>query len=143
MIYVSTIASLTVHSSRVLLATIHNLGKCPCPCCEMPRESIPELGTRNDAARRRNLRRQDGHALSHKVKIARKAIYESGKGVKSAAVENLLSFGSYVPTEVRQIILSSYDETDDLPRMPLAPSSVFLLPTYSCSLLLISYMRSS
>ena len=69
----------------------------------MPRESIPELGTRNDAARRRNLRRQNGHALSHKVKIARKAIYESGKGVKSAAVENLLSFGSYVPTEVSQI----------------------------------------
>lgn len=35
-----------------------------------------------------------------RIRIARTAIYEKGKGVKSAAVEDLLGPQSYVPTTV-------------------------------------------
>ena len=84
------------YQPRVLLATIRNLGKCPCPRCTVPRSQIPDLGTRNDMARRQNLARISDHVLDSKVKRARTAIYERGKGVKSTAVEDQLASDSYI-----------------------------------------------
>lgn len=59
------------------------------------------MGTIPDMTRRMNHKRKNGTPLQYKIKKARAAIYERGKGVKSTAVEDLLSPQSYVPTLVR------------------------------------------
>lgn len=86
---------------RVLLATIRNLGKCPCPRCLILKEQIHEMGTVRDMQRRgaKTDRVSDIH-LRRTVDGARKAIYHYGKGVKSTSVEDRLADKSYVPTAV-------------------------------------------
>lgn len=89
--------------ARALLATIRNLGKCPCPRCALPRERICEIGTIHDQTRRTKLQRADDHPRRCAIDAARAAIYERGKGVKSTAVENRLAASSYVPTKVNSL----------------------------------------
>ena len=84
----------------MLLATIRNLGACPCPRCELPKAQVPQFGTIPDANRRVRLKRTNGIGLRWRIKAARDAIYRYGKSVKSKAVEDLLSPLSYVPTSV-------------------------------------------
>ena len=91
------------HDLRVLLAGVRNLGTCPCVRCKTPKSRIHELGMKRDWSRRSaptNIRIDDEH-LRRKVNLARKWIYEQGKGVQSAAVEALLAEESLVPTLVR------------------------------------------
>ena len=87
---------------RILLATIRNLGACPCPRCTIPKANVPELGTKYDDSRRSKFARIDDHSLQSTIKSARKAIYEGGRGVKSTAVEKMLQKESLVPTQVRK-----------------------------------------
>ena len=87
---------------RVLLATIRNLGTCPCPRCEITKDQIPQVGTIPDNNRRARLARRNGPLLSGNIRAAREAIYRHGKTVRSTAVENLLYPLSFVPTYVRE-----------------------------------------
>lgn len=89
---------------RVLLANIRNLGKCPCPRCTVPKTWIKDLGTANDSTRRQSLRRVYDHPLKYSIRKARDVIYRLGSGIKSKAVENMLSPLSYVPTMVCQLV---------------------------------------
>ena len=43
-LYLHLLASLTLPFARVLLATIHSKGRCPCPHCLMPLNKIHSLG---------------------------------------------------------------------------------------------------
>ena len=94
--------------SRVLLATIRNLGSFPCPRCLIPKEKIPEVGTRNDDQRRETQRRVANNSLISKISTARTWIYNEGYRIKAAAVERLLSPTSLVPTIVRPELLSPF-----------------------------------
>jgi len=85
---------------RVLLATIRQLAKCPCPHCLIEQHRINGLGTRVDDQRRNHLR-TDTEQCRHRVETSRFWIYEKGKGVKSQRVEDLLHEKSYTPTRVR------------------------------------------
>ena len=91
---------------RVLLATIRNLGACPCPRCLVPKEKIPELGTVFDDRRRVKTERVSDARWEFNIIVARDIIYKKGKGVKSAAVERILAPESSVPTMVKFSIFS-------------------------------------
>ena len=86
---------------RVLLATIRNLGKCPCPRCLILKEQIPKMGTVWDMQQRgAKTDRVSNIHLWQTVDGACKAIYPYGKGVKSASMGGWLVDKSYVPTAV-------------------------------------------
>ncbi|KZT30276.1 hypothetical protein NEOLEDRAFT_1153539 [Neolentinus lepideus HHB14362 ss-1] len=78
------------YPEKILLATVRNLGTCPCPRCKIPKSKICELGMKRDDARCTNDARNDN---------PRDFIYIDGKGVKSTAVKGLLATESLVPTK--------------------------------------------
>ncbi|KAI0071414.1 hypothetical protein K474DRAFT_1735052 [Panus rudis PR-1116 ss-1] len=86
------------YPEKVLLASIRNLGTCPCPRCTIAKAKIPELGMKRDDARRVSEQRKHDHVYKWDMKRSRQHIYEKGRGVKSTPVEALLSKYSYVPT---------------------------------------------
>jgi hypothetical protein len=92
----------TVNSNynRVLIATVRNLGGCPCPRCLIPKERIQNMGMPRDRQQRETLVRNDERRLLQ-VSTARSLIYEQNLGVGSAAVERILKSQSWVPTLVR------------------------------------------
>ena len=61
---------------------------------------VHNLGTSKDARERDALARIDDNVRQNKIKSARAHIYESGLGVTSTAVEDLLKDQSLVPTSV-------------------------------------------
>ncbi|KAJ3724747.1 hypothetical protein C8R42DRAFT_719390 [Lentinula raphanica] len=83
------------YPEKVLLATIRDLGNCPCPRCLCPKASLKQMGTRRDLAIRKNTART---FLIGRVKKARDYIYRKGYGIRSARVEELLKATSSVPT---------------------------------------------
>ncbi|KAK7680031.1 hypothetical protein QCA50_016977 [Cerrena zonata] len=87
------------YPEKVLLATIRNLGKCPCVRCKIEKDQIPEMGMDRDMKHRgpRTEHIGDIH-LRRKIDDARRAIFHYGKGVKSTSVEDRLANESYVPT---------------------------------------------
>ena len=85
---------------RVLLASLRNLGSCPCPRCTVKKSQISELGMKRDDAHRVCEARVDDMHYRRRVESARRYIFQQGKGVKSAAVEDILSRDSYVPITV-------------------------------------------
>lgn len=88
---------------RALLATIRNLGRCPCPRCEIQKVHVGGLGTTVDQ-QRRNHERTDTLSRIGRIDLARKFIFEKGAGVTSTRVENILKERSEVPTHVSEII---------------------------------------
>ncbi|KAJ7290637.1 hypothetical protein C8J57DRAFT_1611754 [Mycena rebaudengoi] len=86
------------YPEKVLLATIRNLGACPCPRCLISKAKLDELGTGNDDRRRERLQREDTPRRQALITRAREFIYSVGKKVRSAAVERLLDAQSLVPT---------------------------------------------
>lgn len=88
---------------RVLLATIHNFGSCPCTRCLILKEKIPDIGKVYDSRQRQVKRRINDSDLASKILKARKKIHENGKAVKSKAVENILASESLVPTVVSAV----------------------------------------
>src|ERR1700710_158373 len=75
---------------RALLATIRNLGGCPCPRCLIPKSRVQNLGSSLDIKQRKTLERKDDSSRQSKITISRSLIYDRGYGVCSNAVENLL-----------------------------------------------------
>ncbi|KAF5384836.1 hypothetical protein D9615_000907 [Tricholomella constricta] len=86
------------YPEKVVLATIRNLGACPCPRCLLQKEMIPEVGTKLDATRRETLSRTSDTTFREKVQLARDAIYRLAVTIKSVVVERLLAAQSLVPT---------------------------------------------
>ena len=88
-------------ATRVLIATIRNLGKCPCVRCLVTKDEIHQLGlVRDFQVRTERLRLDDSHR-QREVQQARKALYSGKCGVGSKAIEDLLAKKSQVPTQVR------------------------------------------
>ena len=85
----------------MLIATLRDMGNCPCPSCKIAKEDIPNLRTPADVAVRVEKARHDDVARREKVSEARKLIYEGGYVVNSKKVDDLLKPESLVPTEVR------------------------------------------
>ncbi|KAG6908713.1 hypothetical protein DXG01_003558, partial [Tephrocybe rancida] len=84
---------------RVLMATIRQLGGCPCPRCKIPKKNIHMMGSDSDRAARINLERRDDGDWRKKVTKARQSIYgKTNFAVDSAAVERELKPESLVPT---------------------------------------------
>ncbi|KAJ7686355.1 hypothetical protein B0H17DRAFT_1136909 [Mycena rosella] len=83
---------------RVLLATIKNLGGCPCPRCFVEKSQIPKMGTKTDMRQRQDIR-QDTSSWRDKIEAARRWIFGQGLGVTSKKVdEDNLKEKSWVPT---------------------------------------------
>ncbi|KAG8932511.1 hypothetical protein FRC01_013537 [Tulasnella sp. 417] len=86
------------YPEKVLLATIRDLGKCPCPRCLIKKDKIAALGAQSDCEVRTQSQREDTRSRREKVQKAQDLI-AAGQGVTSTAVENLLADESLVPTE--------------------------------------------
>ncbi|KAF8225724.1 hypothetical protein L208DRAFT_1305175, partial [Tricholoma matsutake] len=88
------------YKEKILIASIHNLGQCPCPCCLIPLDHVANMGMHQDMTQRRTLARIDDVKWRNHVETAREKIYEQGYVVDSMAVEDLLQEDSLVPTAV-------------------------------------------
>ena len=90
---------------RILLASIRNLGRCPCPRCLIPLDRAPNMGRPRDMAQRTSLVRVDDLVLHSRIKAAREMIYMKNYKTDSKVVEDLLQHNSLVPTIVGLYIL--------------------------------------
>ncbi|KAK7025783.1 hypothetical protein R3P38DRAFT_3316409 [Favolaschia claudopus] len=86
------------YPEKVLLATIRNLGKAPCPRCYIRKEDIPDLGTVRDENKRKNLARTDDHMHNGVLPRIRDWIYRTGRSVKSTTFDFWLLARSWTPT---------------------------------------------
>jgi len=110
----ATLLLLTTNLNRILLASIRNLGCCPCPRCRVPLDHAHYFGMARDRSQRVSLARIDDQERRSKVASARRLIYESKKRVDSAAVERLLKENSLVPSTVCSSVLSWCHHLDGL-----------------------------
>ena len=92
--------SITQFFHRILIASIRNLGRCPCPRCLILLDRVAKMGMRQDMTQRRTLARVDDVKRRNHVERAREKIYEMGYVVDSTVVEDLLQEDSLVPTAV-------------------------------------------
>ncbi|KIK36743.1 hypothetical protein CY34DRAFT_93881 [Suillus luteus UH-Slu-Lm8-n1] len=82
------------YPEKALIATIKDMGLCPCPRCLMPKGLFSYLGLRKDMkSHLQNLRVY----VTTKVVKAREFIYAFGNTVDGAKVEDALGEGSWVP----------------------------------------------
>ncbi|KIJ57965.1 hypothetical protein HYDPIDRAFT_34453 [Hydnomerulius pinastri MD-312] len=86
------------YPEKVLIATIRDMGGCPCPCCTISKENIGGLGTKMDEDIRRSQKRTDSDERQRKIGAARALIYKDGYVITSKHVEELLKDQSLVPT---------------------------------------------
>lgn len=86
--------------SRVLLSSIRNMGRCPCPRCLIPKDHLHRVGTELDKSQRSTLARVDNKIYRETIATAHAKIYEGNWAVDSAPIENLLQEHSLVPTKV-------------------------------------------
>ena len=90
---------------RVLIATIRDMGICPCPRCTIKKESFYALGTTGDTADRNSKARRDNDNFRSIIQEARDNIYQKGYALQSEpGVERLLKESSFVPTIVSNLI---------------------------------------
>jgi hypothetical protein len=99
---------------RILIASIRNLGRCPCPRCLIPLDRVIDMGKRRDMTQRGTLARIDDMSRRNRIDSAREIIYEKNYAVDSNPVENLLKVDSLVPTAVRDLFLSSVVISGDM-----------------------------
>ena len=85
---------------RVLIATIRNLGGCPCPRCLIPKVKLHDVAKEDDIQQRTDLARCDTIERREKISSARRLIYEEQYVVDTPQVEALLKPESLVPTVV-------------------------------------------
>ncbi|KDQ54440.1 hypothetical protein JAAARDRAFT_60806 [Jaapia argillacea MUCL 33604] len=80
------------YPEKMLIATLRDKGRCPCPRCLVTFDTIPSLGTPHD-------REAHSEARQQLVANARKLIYKQGYVVTSEHVDALLKEQSLVPTK--------------------------------------------
>ncbi|KAG6905065.1 hypothetical protein DXG01_005306 [Tephrocybe rancida] len=79
------------YPEKVLMASICQLGGCPCPRCKIPKNLLRMMGTDADKQSRIDLERRDDDARRQKITKAQKEIYgKSNLAVDSAAIEREL-----------------------------------------------------
>ncbi|KAG2051670.1 hypothetical protein BDR06DRAFT_983445 [Suillus hirtellus] len=82
------------YPEKVLIATIKDMGSCPCPCCLTPKSLFASLGFLKDMkSRLDNLRVY----VKANIFTAREYIYKWGNTVDGMKVEEALGEGSWVP----------------------------------------------
>ncbi|KAG1832562.1 hypothetical protein F4604DRAFT_1945993 [Suillus subluteus] len=84
------------YPEKVLVATIRQLGGCPCPRCLIPIARLQNLGMSRDRQQCSTLARSNA-SRNQPVATARSLVYEQNYGVDSTAVELLLKPESWVP----------------------------------------------
>ncbi|KAG2745189.1 hypothetical protein P692DRAFT_201868719 [Suillus brevipes Sb2] len=83
------------YPEKVLIATIKDMGLCPCPRCLTPKSLFNSLGlVRDMKSRITNIRVY----VMAKILKAREYIYNSGNTVDGAKVAHTLGEGSWIPT---------------------------------------------
>ncbi|KZV59901.1 hypothetical protein PENSPDRAFT_694744 [Peniophora sp. CONT] len=95
------------YPEKVLLATVRNMGNCPCPRWTIPKEKIPKVGMQRDDARRARDARDD-KGYERQANVAHSAVYEKGKPVRGVDVQNILGAESYVPTKNAFLALGKF-----------------------------------
>ncbi|KAG2337754.1 hypothetical protein BDR05DRAFT_978379 [Suillus weaverae] len=88
------------YPEKVLIATIKDMGWCPCPRCLTPKCSFSLLGLARDMKNR--LTNIHSYAMARVMK-AREFIYQSGNTVDGTKVDDTLGEGSWVPVLVTLI----------------------------------------
>ena len=86
---------------RVLLASIRDKGRCPCPRCLIPLSRIQNMGMQFDMKQRATLARVNDKDRRRKIDTAQDIIYNKNYAVDTENVETLLQPQSLVPTLVR------------------------------------------
>ena len=89
--------------NRILIASIHNLSKCPCPRCLIPLSRVHNIGMARDMSQRNSMVCVDNSEQQGKVIAAQRLIYEKNLLVNSLAVEGLLQDESLVLTSVSSL----------------------------------------
>src|SRR5262249_23705490 len=92
---------------RIVIVSIRNLGKCPCPRCLIPLDRVHRLGMTQDMTQRVGLSRVDDNHRRGKVMACRSLIYDESYRVDGKAIDNLLGETSLVPKMVGCINVSS------------------------------------
>lgn len=109
---------------RVLIATIRDMGICPCPRCTIKKESFYTLGTTGDTADRISKARRDNDSFRSIVQEVRDNIYRKGYALHSVpGVEHLLKEESFVPTLVSNSIRCAWYSW-----LIIIPECVFTFP---------------
>ncbi|KIK31555.1 hypothetical protein CY34DRAFT_66194, partial [Suillus luteus UH-Slu-Lm8-n1] len=83
------------YPEKVLIATIKDMGACPCPRCLIPKASFDLLGIASDM--RDRLAKLRTYSLA-RVISARDFIYTLGSTVNGSRVQTALGDGSWFPT---------------------------------------------
>jgi hypothetical protein len=93
-------SELNHYFARVLLATIHDQGLCPCPCCLVHKSKLDQLGSFVD------MKNRVTKSCKYNIDVvneARRAIYDLGMPINGVAVQWLLKATSTVPTMVHYL----------------------------------------
>ncbi|KAF7964872.1 hypothetical protein HWV62_1965 [Athelia sp. TMB] len=86
------------NAKLVLIASIRDKGRCPCPRCTLSIAEVEHLGTPEDIVHRAHSARLDNEEYRRTIEAARKLILEEHHAVDSKEVESLLKFESLTPT---------------------------------------------
>lgn len=87
------------YPEKVLVATIRDLGTCPCPFCLVTIDGIPQLGQAADQLTRVDKKRCESDKRIQNVGSARKIIYNSGYAPGNDRSDFFLKAESLVATE--------------------------------------------
>ncbi|KZS91947.1 hypothetical protein SISNIDRAFT_413425, partial [Sistotremastrum niveocremeum HHB9708] len=87
------------YPEKTQIASIRDMGGCPCPRCLIRLSEVPQMGTQLDKRKRLTMARVDSERRVGHVTSARDLIYIHGLGVNSERVNALLKDESLVPTE--------------------------------------------
>ncbi|GJE96476.1 hypothetical protein PsYK624_126730 [Phanerochaete sordida] len=84
------------YPERTLLACIRRLGRCPCTLCYIQKDQIPQTGTKLDAKRSSNMRKDDKD-LHDLIDYVRKRIFKRGHAVNNKHIVRKLGHFSLHP----------------------------------------------
>ncbi len=108
----------------MLIATLRDKGRCPCPRCLVVFPDINKIGTSEDSDSRHRNARDTVEVQSDLVQQARGIIYDDGYVVNSDRVETLLREHSLVPTVVCSVHREGPTELTTAPASFRMPSRV-------------------
>lgn len=89
-----------IHSNRVLIATIKDMGSCPCPRCCVKKAELRDAGLPEDRQQRSEGARRDNTDYRSVVAEARRRVYQDGLVTNSKAQSDAFNARSWVPTTV-------------------------------------------
>ncbi|KAJ7906438.1 hypothetical protein B0H13DRAFT_2333474 [Mycena leptocephala] len=119
------------YPEKVLLATIRNLGKAPCPHCYIPKTDFSDHGTIRDEKKRETLARTDDHVNNGILTRIRNWIYQTGRNAHMIFGNNAITRPNrrfrLIPTFGRSTIRRFIQSTSALKKLAAC--------NYQCKLL--------